>query len=178
MTLISRLDALESAAKAAIPCPGAWKWEANAKSKTVTLGRRSWEAMGFARWGMSGAQPVFPKREDDGVTILRSASELLAPIPNREHHRDWAQVIDNPNAELIVSAVNLAPSLSAIARAAMARPWWSEDCDVDTGAVSFFCENCGLSRDEDDEVAIHSVHDQACIYRALDAAIDAAEGTA
>lgn len=109
------LDAVDAAINATFPRPGNWRWEANPKARTVSLGTRGWEAMTFRRWGMNGAQPLFMTRTD--VSILRDAADFLQPIPGREHH-DWAKRIEHPVAQTIELGVNLLEPLAAVVRAA------------------------------------------------------------
>lgn len=112
----SVFDAVDALVKATFPRPGDWRWEANPKSHSISLGTRGNEAMTFARWGMQGAQPVFMTRAD-GLSILRDASEFLRPITGREHHRRWAAQIDHPVARAVELGVNLLEPLMAVARA-------------------------------------------------------------
>lgn len=108
------LDAVDAAINATFPRPGNWRWEANPRLRTVSLGTRGWEAMTLARWGMNGAQPRFLTRTD--VSILRDAAEFLQPIPGREHHQ-WRKRIEHPVAQTIELGVNLLGPLAAVARA-------------------------------------------------------------
>ncbi len=119
------LDAVDAAISATFPRPGNWRWSVNPESRNVSLGSHVWEAMSFARWGMSGAQPLFMTRTD-GLSILRGVADFLQPIPGREHHK-WAKRIEHPVARTVELGVNLLEPLAAVARAAMeyrtAREW-------------------------------------------------------
>ena len=82
---------------------GPWRWEVSLKSKYVTLsgGRPCFDktVIGFDRWGMWGAAPVF------GVKgILTRVDELTAIVPGREHHADWFRNVSHPDADLIANA--------------------------------------------------------------------------
>jgi hypothetical protein len=75
----------------------------------------------------------------------------------------------------IVSAVNLAPSLSAIARAAVARPWWRKDTYV--FPTRYVCAVCGAVSLAPEGAAHEGLCRIVALDAAIDAAIDAAEGT-
>lgn len=90
--------------------PGPWSWNVNLKSKSLMLEghpRRGRETvMAFARWGISGAQPLFCT---DGLLV--PASELTETVPGREHHESWFRTIRHRDADLICAAVNALPEL-------------------------------------------------------------------
>lgn len=85
---------------------GPWRWEVNMKHKVVTLcgGARAFDndVLRFQRWGMQGAQPTFcePHKIFQGV----KSSDLVAPVKGREHHSDWFQTINHPDAALIATS--------------------------------------------------------------------------
>ena len=90
--------------------PGPWRWEVNHKYKQVSLcGERNFdlEVMDFRRWGMQGAQPMF--RDDD--QILHGVDVFSAAVPGREHHAEWFQTLDHPDARLIAAAPDLLGAL-------------------------------------------------------------------
>lgn len=107
------------------PTPGPWRWEVNRKNHRVQLcgGVPQFDltVMDFVRWGMTSAQPRFLDPADLGPKSLRPMilcrSEMWArPIVGREHHADWMQGIDHPDANLIAAAPDLyaaAKNLSA-----------------------------------------------------------------
>jgi len=109
-------DKLIERAKAALgnATPGPWRWEVSLHSKKVELCGSGGEltVMDFVRWGMNGAAARFwswtgkprigtPKRTD----------EIAVPVAGREHHSRWFRAIDDPNAELIALAPDLARAL-------------------------------------------------------------------
>lgn len=88
--------------------PGPWRWEVNNKSKQVQLcgGARpkfDLTVMGFRRWGMGGAAPAFINER----LIMQRADELTEVVPGREHHANWFQTINHPDAHLIAAAPRL-----------------------------------------------------------------------
>lgn len=90
--------------------PGPWRWELNKKSKVVHLcgGRPQFDltVLDFVRWGMGGAAVRF--REDrDRLNIMHRAEAFGAVVVGREHHADWFQGIDHPDARLIEAAPEL-----------------------------------------------------------------------
>jgi hypothetical protein len=84
--------------------PGPWAWFGNTQVKnlylaTVALGRRC--VMGFARWGMNAAQPVFQRHDADGNGTMVSAVDLVQyEVPYRKD----VSGINNPDADLIANA--------------------------------------------------------------------------
>lgn len=85
--------------------PGPWKFEVNPATHDVKLMSGAFMrpfVMGFARYGLQGAQPMFPV---NGCMV--EASEIATPEPGREHHAGWHRIIDHPNARLIAAAPEL-----------------------------------------------------------------------
>lgn len=100
--------------------PGPWRWEVNLKCKSVNIcggGGTPYDltVMSFDRWGMSGAQPNFhvplDKDNADWGGMIKKSSELTAVVHGREHHADWFQAIDHPDAHLIAAAPDLLEAL-------------------------------------------------------------------
>lgn len=91
---------------------GAWRWVVNPKTHSVELSEGTYGnlVMGFRRWGMGSATPLF---NVDGRLV--PAHELAKPEPGREHHADWWRIIDHPAARLIEAA----PVLLAAAHRAL-----------------------------------------------------------
>lgn len=90
--------------------PGPWAWEVNLKQKTVTLtGGKQTKAGGdltvlsFARWGMSGAAPVFWRWHGLCAEEPMRADALAVAAPGRDHHKDWFARIDHPDASAIAA---------------------------------------------------------------------------
>jgi hypothetical protein len=95
--------------------PGPWYWDANPKSKTIYLasaarGRMNETVLTCERWGMQSAIFVFHCREG----ILAKASDYFRNWKGRDHHADWAQTIDHPDAHLIAAAPELFSPLAEI----------------------------------------------------------------
>ena len=131
--------------------PGPWRWDVHPKQHTVQLcgGRPQYDltVMTCERWGMAGAAPSFLRPADgSSMLLITRADAFMAPIPGREHHADWLQTIDHPDAHLIAAA----PELLEACRAVI---WWQER----TGGM-------------DDRL------DQRDVYQPLLAAIAKAEG--
>lgn len=90
-----------------------WRWEINPTTHSVKLisgaSMRPY-VMGFERYGMQSGQPTL--RVDGRMTKV---SEICEPAEGREHHADWHQVLDHPDANLIAAA----PELYAAAKKAL-----------------------------------------------------------
>lgn len=87
-----------------------WRWEMNLKHKQIQLcgGKPTYDltVIDFARWGMNRATPRF-RTMDDGLNIMKPANTWTIVAPGREHHQDWFQLIDHPDANLIAAAPDL-----------------------------------------------------------------------
>lgn len=81
--------------------PGPWSWNINLASKHVNLEARRNTVMAFWRYGMSNAAPAFCRQEP---CILERAEVHAKIVPGREHHADWYQTIDHPDANYIAAA--------------------------------------------------------------------------
>lgn len=97
--------------------PGPWRWELNLTSRVVQLcgGRPRFDkiVMDFKRWGMGSAAPRFQNPEHPHRLMTR-ADEFAVPVDGREHHYQWFQDIDQPDARLIAAAPDLYAALAAI----------------------------------------------------------------
>lgn len=89
---------------------GPWRWRINRRSKSVELvaydGMGTF-VMGFSRYGMRGAQPMF----NSGMFMVK-AHDIAVDIPGQEHNNEWNQTIKNPDAKLIASAPQLLETLT------------------------------------------------------------------
>lgn len=87
---------------------GPWKWDINPSSKVVRLRggvpKHDMNVMDFVRWGFSGATPRFNIERRENLHLMCKACEISKPEPGREHHADWHQIIDHPDARLIAAA--------------------------------------------------------------------------
>lgn len=124
--------------------PGDWQWFGNTDNysvylATVKLGRVY--VMDFARWGMSGAQPRFQIYADGGKPgsgTMRSLSALgkeenpLGPQFEVSYRRDFFG-IGHPDPDGMVKMRNAAPTLIAVAKAALA--WRDALNEADGGEV-------------------------------------------
>lgn len=91
--------------------PGPWKWYVNEHCKSIRLVTNhsgQYYVMGFERWGMQGAQPIFQVYErydgdvrDRGSKGMRKAIELSKWNQAYRHDDGW---IEHPDAELIAHA--------------------------------------------------------------------------
>lgn len=95
--------------------PGPWRWEMNIASKQVRLVggkvRYDLNVMDFVRYGMSSASPRFNVERRENIHLMTRADELGAVVPGREHHADWFQAIDHPDANLIAAAAEMYEAL-------------------------------------------------------------------
>ena len=91
-----------------MPTPGPWRWELNCKSKQVQLmgGIPAFDllVMDFVRWGTQRAKPRF---RDDARCLMKPCEEFGVIYPGREHHADWFQLLNHPDARLIETAPDL-----------------------------------------------------------------------
>jgi hypothetical protein len=127
--------------------PGPWRWEVSLRARAMQLcgGRPRFDktVMDFTRWGMSGARirlmhPQGPDERD--LMLMENAETFCRVVPGREHHADWFQTIDHPDAHLIAAA----PELKAALEAALARllahagdfARWNPDETADNAAIA------------------------------------------
>lgn len=91
--------------------PGPWRWEVNLRSRQIKLcgGKPMFDltVMDFVRWGMSGSQPRFLSVARPELMILEKAETFAVPAEGREHHSDWFQVLNHPDAKLITAAPDM-----------------------------------------------------------------------
>ena len=100
--------------RAAAATPGPWQWFGNWDFRevylaTVNYGRRY--VLGFRRWGMQGAQPVFRSKPGDGATLQTASevpvSEVCRSATSRDDHRVYRGDLvgfRNADAEFIANA--------------------------------------------------------------------------
>ena len=104
------LDALSKLVEAATPTP--WRWGGSVHDPMLhTVGRGHVYVMGFERSGMRGAQPTFQvygENKEPGSGLMTKAADLAV---RERPYRDDIVDIDNPDARLIVAAVNALPDL-------------------------------------------------------------------
>jgi hypothetical protein len=87
--------------------PGPWKWRINRATKRIYLVARGYTVMDFVRYGMSCAAPRFL----DSEHLMVRADDLAVNIPGEDHHANWNQDIDHPDARLIAAAPALLEAL-------------------------------------------------------------------
>ncbi|MEO6326682.1 MAG: hypothetical protein ABIT01_21090 [Thermoanaerobaculia bacterium] len=97
---------------------GPWRWELNLKSRNVRLcgGRPRFDltVMDFERYGFHGAAPRFLERMASSTMMLLHRCERWAKVVvGREHHSDWFQAIDHPDANFMAEARLALPCLIA-----------------------------------------------------------------
>lgn len=84
--------------KARQATPGPWSWFGNTKFHDIYLATVKWGRryiMGFARWGMRGAQPRF---QDPQQHVMVDVSEVA--VMERDYRKDFHD-INNPDARFI-----------------------------------------------------------------------------
>jgi hypothetical protein len=83
--------------------PGPWRWEVNPGSHGIELcgGKPMYDmtVMDFVRWGMRHAQPRFVVGG-----LLYKAEQFMHVAPQRAHHKEWFQLLNHPDANLIAAA--------------------------------------------------------------------------
>ena len=89
---------------------GPWIWRINRATKHVYLQAHGLTVMDFVRYGMSSAAPRFL----DSEHLMVRADELAVNIPGYDHHGDWDQDINHPDARLISQAPALLEALKNI----------------------------------------------------------------
>jgi len=78
---------------------GPWYWDVNPAFKRVDLTSGKSAVMVFKRWGMNSAQPMFLRDH-----IYEPVTEFTRVVPGREHHAEWFQDLDHPDANFIAHA--------------------------------------------------------------------------
>ena len=91
---------------------GPWYWHIDKKNKEVYLRSSKMYVMGFCRYAMYGAQPIFLNE----LRLTQKAENFSAVVPGREHHADWYQTIDHPDARLIAAAPEMLEVITTVMR--------------------------------------------------------------
>jgi hypothetical protein len=127
--------------------PGPWRWEYNAKHKSVQLvgGKPMYDltVMDFERWGMSGAVPRFvePSGVGEGLMLmfrLCDRRDWVEPLKGREHHADWCAAVSHPDARLMAAAPEL---LAALQDVTDRLAWLNSDDDAHIMAATDEAQN-------------------------------------
>lgn len=94
---------------------GPWTWNLNKKHRSVILegvtGMHE-SVLDFRRWGMSGATPRF-RNIAIKYEPMEPAEKFAVPVEGREHHADWFQTINHPDAAFIATARTALPAALA-----------------------------------------------------------------
>lgn len=108
--------------------PGPWRWEIHPKQHTVQLsgGRPQYDlaVMRCERWGMRGAAPSF--MSPGPMALVTRSDAFMVPIRGREHHSDWIQTLNHPDAHLIAAA----PEQYEAALLQEKADWHYEECHI------------------------------------------------
>lgn len=98
--------------------PGPWRWEYSHNRKRLELvggnPRFGETVMCFARWGMSGASPLFWDDQNKVMAWPCEHQEWITPIPGRSHHAHWCATLNHPDAILIQEAPRLLAALEEL----------------------------------------------------------------
>lgn len=91
---------------AAATC-GPWTWDLSLASKRIVLlgGKPKYDltVLDFVRWGMNGAAPRF-RTGPENMNIMKHGEKFGAIRKDREHHADWSQWVNHPDALLMENA--------------------------------------------------------------------------
>lgn len=98
--------------------PGPWRWELNLKGKHVSLNggkpRFDLTVLDCERWGMGSARLRLLERSGSGMMLMAPCEQFAAQVPGREHHADWFQTLNHPDANLIAAAPELLAACKAL----------------------------------------------------------------
>jgi len=91
--------------------PGPWRWEINVKGYQLQLcggtPRFDKTVLNFIRWGMGSATARFRTE----INLMSPANDFAEVVQGREHHAEWFQTINHPDARLIAAAPELLEAL-------------------------------------------------------------------
>jgi len=92
--------------------PGPWRWEINVKGYQLQLcggtPRFDKTVLNFIRWGMGSATARFRTE----INLMSPANDFAEVVQGREHHAEWFQTINHPDARLIAAAPELLEALN------------------------------------------------------------------
>lgn len=110
--------------------PGPWRWEINKESKRIQLtgGDMPFDLtiMAFERWGMNSAQPTFLKVAESNHMLIEKAVSFAAIVSGREHHSNWFQTINHPDANLIAASPDLLQACESFVEWAEKQAMWDK----------------------------------------------------
>lgn len=86
---------------------GPWMWVVSKSDKRVELCGSGIEVLRFKRLGMQNAQPTFTESYRGHTLQGVKSLDLLQKVKGREHHSDWFQTINHPDAKLIECSPDL-----------------------------------------------------------------------
>lgn len=96
--------------------PGPWRWEINIKGHRLQLcggiPRFDKTVLDFGRWGMGSATARFRTE----INLMSPAKDFAEVVQGREHHAEWFQTINHPDARLIAAAPDLLESCKNLIR--------------------------------------------------------------
>ncbi|HEY9251572.1 MAG TPA: hypothetical protein VIP06_02855 [Nocardioides sp.] len=138
------MNALQEIQKrAAAATPGPWQWFGNWDFREVYLATRNYGrryVLGFRRWGMQGAQPVFRSAPGDGATLQHASEVPVFEVCRSATSRDDDRVyrgdlvgFRNADAEFIAHSRQDVDDLLAIIAAIRDRAEsWIDDMEYAT----------------------------------------------
>lgn len=128
--------------------PGKWRWQANPNGRSVGVygGRHPYDltVMDFVRWGMDSAMPRFRDMREAGLNLMTKVTAFFVNAPQRDHHADWFQFVNHPDAEFMCAGDDMMRLIEALWAEREAQEKRIAELEVDEVTESMWG---GLARD-------------------------------